>query len=86
MSRLTIPVETLAKQDPPSVAMSQEELDNVANLAMLLSVAANERGGLLRDPNWKPFTALPEEKRADMRRGVHRVVQALHMLGWLDAT
>jgi hypothetical protein len=53
---------------------------------MLLSVEANRKGGLFQDPNWKPYTSLPEEKRADMRRGVMRVVQALHMLGWLDAT
>ena len=70
---LLVPLESLAAQCPPETNMSREDLDAVVKLARLL-----------QNPH-EPYDSLPETRRADMRRGAMRIVQALIMLEWIEA-
>jgi len=79
-----VPIERLSKQAPPEITLTREEKDRVAHLALALTQEGNRRGGSLAEQ--VPYPERTEEQRAAARMGVTRVLQALHMLGYLDAT
>lgn len=60
---------------PPETSLTQADLDAVVRLAYLL------QGQSFREP----FESISEERRKNMRTGALRVVQALVMLGWIEA-
>jgi hypothetical protein len=85
MSRLLVPqtpIEQLARQPPPEVTLTREERDRIAHLAMAITQESNRRGGSLIDQ--VPYPERTEEQRAASRLAVTRIVQAMHMLGYLD--
>ena len=77
-----VPIETLARQAPPEVTLTRDERDRIAHLALALSQESNRRGGSLVEQ--VPYPERTEEQRAAARLTVLRILQAMHMLGYLD--
>jgi hypothetical protein len=76
-------VEQLARLPRPETNLSRENLDEVAALALALmqhDLSVSEQIGA----DLRTYTERSEEERARMRRGAHRVLQALVLLGWID--
>lgn len=72
--------------NPPHPELSSSSLDEVAALALAISQDDLRRNGdVIPDRLLVPYETLPEDKRANMRAGVYRTVQALILLGWIDA-
>jgi hypothetical protein len=81
---IEVPIESLAKQSPPTIAMSRTDCDTVAKLAMLLAQESQRAEGQVLAFPHPTYESLTPDTRASMRGGVVRVVQALAMLGWID--
>jgi hypothetical protein len=77
-----VPIEQLARQSPPEVTLTRDERDRIAHLAVALTQESNRRGGSLVSE--VPYTQRTDEQRAASRLAVTRIVQAMHMLGYLD--
>jgi hypothetical protein len=79
--------ESLAHHAPKLDAVSGEELERIARLAYRISQVEGERtrrvlpGGTIVKP-WSAFT--PRE-RVEAAATVNRVLQALVLLGWVEA-
>ena len=82
--------DALAEMQPPTVALSDGDLDRIARLALMLTQAE-----LRRNPSAQRFAApamavpyeeRPEAQRAASRTTVVRVLQALTMLGYIDVS
>jgi hypothetical protein len=80
-----VSIEQLAGGELPNVGnIDGYHLDRIVALARLLSQnLARERGDLGTD--LRPFGELDEQTRDRMRGAVVRVLQALVLLGWLEA-
>jgi len=91
--RLWIPgsEDELAEMQPPTIALSQHDLDRIARLALHLTQAELRRNGaaarLNRAPGaLVPYEERPEEQRAASRTTIVRILQALTMLGYIDVS
>lgn len=85
MSELLLPqepIERLAKQSPPEVTLSPDELFRVAHLSVALSQESNRKAGDMTVAI--PFDQWDAGRKAAAKLGVLRVLQALHMLGYLE--
>jgi hypothetical protein len=74
----------LAKQKPPALAnLPPEATARIAKLAYLITLEENARrdAGVLQ-PSWHE---LSDAQRDASCRGVLRVVQAMVLLGWIEA-
>lgn len=76
------PIERLAKQSPPEVTLSPDELFRIAHLSVALSQESNRKAGDVSPAI--PFTEWDAGRKAAAKLGVLRVLQAMHMLGYLE--
>ena len=76
------PIERLAAQSPPEVTLTPDELFRVAHLSVALSQESNRKAGDLTAA--VHFHQWEEGRKAAAKLGVMRVLQALHMLGYLE--
>jgi hypothetical protein len=74
-------VEQLARETPPEVSLTPGERMRIAHLAYALSQESNRRAGSLE--TLTPFDAMPAEKKQAASLGVLRVIQAMHLLGYV---
>jgi hypothetical protein len=75
-------LEELAAKPPPDIAISPDEADAIACLA--LSIA--HRQSTIADPRYVPYLERDPRQRATMRNSVIRVVQAMALLGYFVET
>jgi hypothetical protein len=81
-------IDSLARQTPPAIDLTREACDRIAHLSLLLAQERSRKGGgsvILTGKELIPYDKWPEESRATARRTIIRVVEALTMLGYLEA-
>jgi hypothetical protein len=89
MTEIAVPVDlnTLAEGALPRVEMAPVEQDCVADLARRITQVVARRGGVIQDERHaRPYMACDPNERHAMRAAVVRVLQALVLLGYIDAT
>jgi hypothetical protein len=85
MTDLNLPLETLARL-APDVAVGDEAADSIAALALLISLEQARVASMVVPPRFaRSYSALDEHERAGMRANVRRIIQALVLLGWIEA-
>jgi len=78
--RLTESDQDLARKAPKLENLSADSLDDIGRLALLISQVEGCEG-LVK----VPYHELPERTRANQRATVLRIVQAMVLLGWIEA-
>lgn len=68
----------------PKVELTKEQLDTIAATALALAQRDVGTAGVRPERMLRPYQEQSEQKRADQRAGVYRVVQALIMHGYID--
>jgi hypothetical protein len=69
----------------PDLGLTLEQADEIADLARRITIRrAREAGLVLAPSDAAAYTELPATRRAAMRAGVVRVMEALVLLGWID--
>jgi hypothetical protein len=82
MPLLDLPIEQLANEAPPNLAISDGELDRIADLAYELARKAQAGAGIIH--GMPPYRERTPSSRKTIRDGVKRVVQAMVLLGWIE--
>lgn len=78
-----MPIEVaIDPSKPPSLDISNAELDEVTALA--LHIAQAHAGVLASGAMAAPYVEQPAQRKADMRARTLRTIQALVMLGWIE--
>lgn len=75
---------TVNPADAPTLDLSREALDELANLALTLAQLDAEKAGVRPPRAFQPYIEHSPDARSNMRAGVYRVVQALVLLGYID--
>ena len=79
------PLEELARQGVAvDLGMSVEEVERLAALSYAINLADARRRGTPLDSNYVPYLELPSARRAAVRQGIVRLIQAMVVLGWIE--
>jgi hypothetical protein len=80
--KLTESDQALARRAPKLENIGADALDDIARLALLISQVEGCESVLARPVQ---YHELPERTRANQRATVLRIVQAMVLLGWIEA-
>ena len=80
--RLTESDQALARRAPKLENLGADSLDDIGRLALLISQVEGCESSLVQPV---PYHELPERTRANQRATVLRIVQAMVLLGWIEA-
>jgi len=76
----------LAQQPLPETSLGPDGADQVAHLALMIAQRlAAQHATVIPPHSARPYRERSEQERMAMRIGVLRVLEALVLLGWIDA-